>query len=625
MVSEAEQNTVVTSPRLRTFLVAGVRLLGLIIALAFTKMHDPEAAFNDLPTVLKEMPVVITAAVIVYNCLAGFLTAKCRSANIMSLFVVLLDFALGVPLTYFFGPAYLVLSLTLPVLTIGLYYSRGAAVGSFVIGGLFYSIFLGFALVSLLEEGNTDLVWYNSQIAIIEISATILLLWLFSSALSEGNERAEVEERLGHQKDLLYKELQNAKTEVAQAMEEINESAEKMRTLQRDNVGLKEELESSLKRLNEARITIQNKEKQAEDQGREASQNARREKIQIQRQLGMLQQRLEHQNRLFEVSRKLSGSLALSDTLLALTEQLQTFLPCQSCVIFMLDEEQGQRQLFAEVAASPFTDVFRNFSVLIGEGAPGYAVAKLSSFKIDDGRADINGTTLSTIVPEELSALVVPLATPAQTIGCVYLGRAEARAFSEEELNLLVDFCEMASANLGNSLMYQRAITHSLDDMLTGCHNSIFLEERMREELKRGNRYMYSVSLMLINLDGFAQVNEVLGQEAGDYILRETAQVLRRNTRETDVLARLEAENFALLVDHSDRNTTMEAAKRVCEKVAASMFTVGNRKVRITCSVGVAGSPHDAANAEQLTMRADDALRQAKAAGGNQVAFWSGN
>ena len=107
-----------------------------------------------------------------------------------------------------------------------------------------------------------------------------------------------------------------------------------------------------------------------EEQGQKVSQAARREKLQIQRQLAIMQQRLERQVRLVEVSRKLSGSLALSDTLLALTEQLQTFLPCQSCVIFMLDEVEGQKKLFAEVAASPFTDIFRNYSLQIGEGAP---------------------------------------------------------------------------------------------------------------------------------------------------------------------------------------------------------------------------------------------------------------
>ncbi|MDO5297248.1 MAG: diguanylate cyclase [bacterium] len=626
MVSEAEQNAVVASSRLRMFLVAGVRLIGLILALVITKMHSSESAFNALPEALADMPIVITIAVIFYNILAGYLTASSRTASSMSMAVIALDFLVGLFLTYFYGPAYLMLSLALPVLTCGLFYGYNGAITFFVVGGLFYGAVLCFPFVKGMEDGKEAYLWYIVQLTAVEIGSTLLLLWLFVSALGEGRDRVDSEERLGREKDLLFKELQNAKSEVSQAMDELNQSEGKARTLQRTNVSLKEELETSLQRLNEARATIKNTEKLVEDQGREASQTARREKIQIQRQLGMIQQRLERQNRLVEVSRKLSGSLALSDTLLTLTEQLQAFLPCQSCVIFMLDDVQGQRQLFAEVAASPFTDVFRNFSLQIGEGAPGYAVSKLTSFKIDEGKLDMgNGVVLSTVVPQEMSALVAPLATPAQTIGCVYLGRAENRAFTEDELDLLVDFCEVASVSLGNSILYQRAVTHGLDDVLTGCHNGVFLEERMREELKRGNRYMYSVSLMLINLDGFAQINEVLGKDAGDYILRETVQVLRRFTRETDVLARLEADNFALLLDHSDRNTTMEAAKRVCEKISGCVFTVGNRKVRITCSIGVAGSPHDAANAEQLTMRADDALRQAKAAGGNQVSFWSGN
>ncbi len=625
MVSETEQTTVVASSRLRMFLVAGVRLIGILLALCLTKLHDAGCAMNVLPADLGEMPIIITSAVLLYNALAGYLTARCQTASPMALLVICLDFLVGIPLTYYFGPAYLVLGFALPVLTIGLYYGHSNAIGGFVIGGLFYGIVLFFPFVAGLEQGADESVLiFNAKLAGVEFAAVVLLLWLFINALGEGKDRNDSEVRLQREKDMLFQELQNAKSEVTQAIDELGEHENKARTLQRENVALKEELEANLKRLQEARVTIQTKEKMVEDQGREASQVARREKIQIQRQLGVLQQRLERQNRLFEVSRKLSGSLALSDTLLALTEQLQAFLPCQSCVIFMLDEVQGQRQLFAEVAASPFTDVFRNYSLQIGEGAPGYAVSKLSSFKIDEGKLEIGGVTLNTVVPEEQSALVAPLATPVQTIGVVYLGRPEPQAFTEEELDLLVDFCEMASVALGNSLLYQRAITQGLTDSLTGCHNSLFLEERMREELKRGNRYMYSVSLMLVNLDGFAQINDVLGKEAGDYILRETAQVLRHNTRETDVLARLEADNFALLIDHSDRNTTFEAAKRVCEKIASSVFTVGGRKVRITCSIGVAGSPHDAANAEQLTMRADDALRQAKSQGGNQVAFWNG-
>ena len=625
MVSETEQTTAVASGRLRTFLVAGVRFIGLVLALALTRLHNPDNSFIELPQFLCEMPWVITAAVVLYNAVAGYAILNCSVASVMTLVVVLADFALGIPLTYYFGPAYLILSYILPVLTIGLYYGKSNASIGFVLGGLAYGVFLALALFGRPEDFDPDKLMFHVQVAGVEFVTAVLMLWLFNSALSEGRDRLDSEGRLKREKDLLFKELQNAKSEVSQAMDELTEHETKSRTLQRENVGLKEELESSLKRLQEAKITIQTTEKMVEDQGREASQTARREKIQIQRQLGVLQQRLERQNRLFEVQRRLSGSLSLSDTLLALTEQLQAFLPCQSCVIFMIDDVQGQRQLFAEVAASPFTEVFRNYSLQIGEGAPGYAVSKLTPFKIDEGKLELGGVTLTTVVPEELSALVVPLATPAQTIGVVYLGRAGDHAFTEEELDLLVDFCEMASVALGNSLLYQRAITQGLTDHLTGCHNSLFLEERMREELKRGNRYMYSVSLMLINLDGFAQINEVLGKDAGDYVLCEAAKVLRTNSRETDVLARLDADTFALLVDHSERSTTIEAAKRVCQALADSVFTVNGRKVRITCSIGVAGSPHDAANAEQLTMRADDALRQAKAAGGNQVSIWNGN
>lgn len=616
----------VASSRLRLFLVLGLRVVGLVMALALTNLHQFAAAYNELPIkedAMPSLPQIITGSVVLYNIFAGFLTSRCNTKGGIAAMVIMLDALLGIPLTYYFGPAYLLLSFTLPVLSAGLFYGSGAAVGGLVLGGVFYSVILGFSLVAKLDN-NVESVWLQVKLTGVEVAATLLLFWLFIAAVDEGSERLDVEQRLQREKELLFQEIQSAKSEVGQIYAELSEHENKARMLQRDNAGLKEELETSVKRLQEAHAVAAEAEKAAEEQGREASQSARREKIQIQRQLALLQQRLERQNRLFELSRKLSGSLALSETLLAVTEQLQAFLPCQSCVIFMIDEVQGHRELFAEVAASPFTETFRNYSLQIGEGAPGYAVSKLTSFRIDDGAVEINGDQLTTVVPEERSALVAPLATPKQTIGVVYLGRAEDHAFTDDELDLLVDFCEMASVSLGNSILYQKAVNQGLYDTLTACHNSMFLEERMREELKRGNRYMYSVSLILIDLDGFGQINDVLGKDVGDCVLREACDIMRSFTRETDVLARLDGDDFALLLDHSDRSTSFEVGKRLCEKIASHVFTFGGRKIRLTASVGVAGSPHDAGNAEQLTTRAADALKQAKSAGGNQVAFWNG-
>jgi len=168
-------------------------------------------------------------------------------------------------------------------------------------------------------------------------------------------------------------------------------------------------------------------------------------------------------------------------------------------------------------------------------------------------------------------------------------------------------------------------VTSGIHDPLPALYNSLYLEERMREEVKRGRRYTYPVSLVLVDLDGFGEVNQSVGQEAGDNVLREVGDILRAATRETDVVARLDGDDFAVLVVHSDRNSAYNIAERIRGTVEGRTFGRGPRKVRITASVGVAGIPHDAVNEEQLTMRATAALQQSRGAGGNSVSFWNGS
>lgn len=614
--------TFYASMRLKIFMIV-IRAVGVVVALILTGMNNVENLYSNLPFEIDGFAGVLTAAVIFYHLIAAFFTFKTENHGMAPLVLVAIDLIFGMTLTYYYGPAYLFLSFALPILMVCYIYGAAASVIASVFGTILYCLFVAFAYVNRMENDN-ERSSYLLYLGVVQICSSYLLTWIFCAAAQEGVDRISSENSLQKEKDVLFQEIQTAREQNGQISRDLSERDNQLRYLNRDNASLKEELETSLKRLQEARVALQNSEKKAEDQGREASQAARREKIQIQRQLAIIQQRLERQNRLFEVSRKLSGSLALSDTLLALTEQLQTFLPCQSCIIFMLDEaEEGERKLFAEVAASPFSDIFHNYSVRIGEGAPGYAVAKLTSLKIDDGSVKLNdGTVLTTIVDKERSAMVAPLAVPSQTIGVVYLGRAADHAFTEDELDLLIDFCEMASVALGNSLLYQRAVNQGVRDPLTGCYNSLFLEERINEELKRGNRYMYAVSLLLFSIDGYSHIVENLGQDTADSVLREVVIVVRSITREVDVLARLEDDTFALLIDHADRVKCAEIGARVCEAVAEHSFVINGKRIRINISIGAAGSPHDAANSEQLTVRASSAMQQAQQNGGNQVCLW---
>lgn len=609
------------SPRLRLFLVAGVRVVGVLLALILTQGHDVKP-YNELPAGLGDFPMALTGAVVLYHLSAGFLSFRAPTRGLLALLLLFMDTLMGVALTYFYGPPYLVLGFTLPVLSTGFFYGTGGAVMAVILGGLFYSVILAFSLVSRLEPAA---IFNFANLVAVEGALTLLLLWLYLAAVGEGEDRQKGEDRSRQEKDLLFQEIQTAKSEVAQMYGEIASRENAIRTLERENLEIREELEANFKRLHEARLTVQATEKLAEDQGREAAQQARREKMQMQRQLARLQQKLERQTRLVEVFRKVSASLALSDTLLALTEQLQALLPCQSCVIFLIDDVDGHRELFAEVAASPFTEHFRNFSLQIGEGAPGYVASRLEPMKIDAGSVAVDGRELTTVVPEEKSALIAPLATESDTLGAVYLGRPEEGGFTDEDLDLLADFCELAGISLANAMLFQRTVTSGIHDPLTTLYNSLYLEERMREEVKRGRRYTYPVSLILLDLDSFGEVNTSSGQDVGDQVLREVGEILRSCTRETDVVARLDGDDFAVLLVHSDRNSAFNIAERIRTSVEGRTFGRGPRKVRVTASLGVAGIPHDAVNEDQLTMRATAALQQSRSTGGNTASFWNGS
>jgi diguanylate cyclase (GGDEF)-like protein len=595
-----------------------VRVAGLAVALPLTRFHtDP---FNPLPTELVSPPL-ITAAVVLYEIAAAvlFLTARGRALPLLVLF---LDGMLGAALTYFFGPAYLLLSFTLPVLGMACFFNSAAGWTAVLVGGLVYGVVLAFPFVGGLSREGAERAGYFLGLTGIQGVLTLLLLWLYSLALLEGEESRRELQKAAAEKEMLYQEMRTSKAEVGQIYAEIGERESAVRRLEAELASVREELETVYKRLHEARTTVQATEQMAQEKEQQLTNALKRERTQLQKSMEVLQRKLERQTRLLELFRELATNLSVPDLLLALTEHLQALLPCQSCIIFLVDEVDGHRELFAEVAASPYTDYFRSFSLQMGEGAPGFACETGQAFKIDSGSVTLDGREITTLISYEQSAAVCPMSTATEVLGAVYLGRSEPNEFSQEDLELLTEFCQLASLALFNALTVQRTITSGIHDPLTQLYNSQYLEERMREEVKRGRRYTYPVSLLLVDIDNFGQVGE---KEAADTILKEVAEIIRQCTRETDVPARLDGDDFAILLVHSDRNNAYTVAERIRSAVDLRAFGRGGRRLHLTASVGVAGVPHDAINEEQLTMRAAAALQRARSQGGNLVSFWNGS
>jgi diguanylate cyclase (GGDEF)-like protein len=161
----------------------------------------------------------------------------------------------------------------------------------------------------------------------------------------------------------------------------------------------------------------------------------------------------------------------------------------------------------------------------------------------------------------------------------------------------------------------------AITDPLTGLFNRRHFEDILRDEVARVRRYGGHCALAMLDLDFFKSYNDTLGHLAGDDLLRDLGQMLRRHMRMTDVLARYGGEEFGLIMVNTPKEVAIAAMERLRGLVEAYPFRGGNilPDGRLTVSVGIAGCPEDSIDVEELVRRADAALYTAKRGGRNQV------
>jgi diguanylate cyclase (GGDEF)-like protein len=157
-------------------------------------------------------------------------------------------------------------------------------------------------------------------------------------------------------------------------------------------------------------------------------------------------------------------------------------------------------------------------------------------------------------------------------------------------------------------------------DELTGLYNRRFFDGRMQYELDRFRRYGSPLSLLVMDIDHFKQVNDVHGHPTGDRVLRKLAALCKSMIRRVDLLARVGGEEFALLMPNTQPEGALAVATRLLERIAMTPFESEELVLRLTVSMGLAtvgtGWQGDTA---QLFRTADQALYRAKLDGRNRV------
>jgi diguanylate cyclase (GGDEF)-like protein len=169
-----------------------------------------------------------------------------------------------------------------------------------------------------------------------------------------------------------------------------------------------------------------------------------------------------------------------------------------------------------------------------------------------------------------------------------------------------------------NRLLEEMALT----DPLTGLPNRRALDIWAPRQLSAAARHDFSIWVVMADLDMFKKVNDTFGHDAGDTVLKTFAKILKANTRQSNICARLGGEEFLLIITHADKEDMKTVVERIRKQFESEKFTLGNSTATVTASFGIAGfCGRKPPEFNVLVSRADTALYAAKRNGRNRVEF----
>ncbi len=221
--------------------------------------------------------------------------------------------------------------------------------------------------------------------------------------------------------------------------------------------------------------------------------------------------------------------------------------------------------------------------------------------------------------PPIQSALIAPLILDGDLFGALCLESSQSGAFHEGDLSLLTSFAATATAAIRNALLHAEVQKLALTDSLTNLYNRRGFNELAKRELERARRFGRPLSALMIDMDHFKEINDIYGHGEGDLVLRQVADVIKRNIREVDILGRYGGDEFNALLPETDLFVACNVAERLRQRIEGLEIRSGERKINVSASLGVAKYSPDIIDLDNLIGRADAAMYNAKQSGRNRV------
>jgi diguanylate cyclase (GGDEF)-like protein len=210
------------------------------------------------------------------------------------------------------------------------------------------------------------------------------------------------------------------------------------------------------------------------------------------------------------------------------------------------------------------------------------------------------------------SAVAVPLEGVSGVVGVLTLYHSASDAFTKDHLRILLATSSKIGLSIENALRFRQAESSATTDYLTNLPNARSLFLQLDEELSKGRRDDEPLAVIVLDLDGFKQINDRYGHIEGNRVLRAVGNGLKSACRKHDYVARMGGDEFVILLPGArphDMEAKTEQLRSVVSSVCREMFSGEN----LTASVGAAQFPQDGADAEQILSEADRRMYKEKA------------
>jgi len=350
----------------------------------------------------------------------------------------------------------------------------------------------------------------------------------------------------------------------------------------------------------------------------------------LQTEVNRLRSELEYRSQLAESLSGFLERISAGDparTYQSILDHVAEPLQAERASLWLLDENSNEIVLRAALGFS----IDEESRIGAGQGIAGRVLESGAPLVIKD----IEAAGISPAPPERnyktKSFISYPIKLGGRKIGLLNVtSKRTGEPFDDIDLSLLEIVGPQIAVAMERAEWHQRAKQFqlmSITDPLTGLLNRRYLEERLTEELNRSQRYNYSMSCLMIDIDDFKTYNDRNGHQAGDVALKITAHSLKAALRSADIACRYGGEEFCILLPQTTVSEAGVIAERMRQKVADTVYPHGASQPsgRVSISIGISTFAKHIDTAESVIAAADRALYTAKSFGKNRIEFYVEN